>query len=93
MYGMLFPFLLVLDVLVCCVRIITSACRIRQLYWFIYLFVVFALYIKRNSSVIGLMNTLHTSPLIVDNDPFLVLFICGVVSFIALMGLSPPSAL
>ena len=85
---MLFPFLPVLDVLVCYVRIITSACRIRQLYWFIFLFVVFSLYIKRNSSVISLMNTLRTSPLVVDNDSFLVLFICGVISFIALTGLS-----
>ena len=35
-------------------------------------------------SFMGLMNTPSIGPSVVDNDPFLLLFICGVVNFIAL---------
>ena len=50
-------------------------------------------------SFMGLMNTPPTSPSVVENDTFLLLFIFGAVSFIALTvlwdltGLFSPSAL
>ena len=81
---MLFPFLSAFDLLVSC--LLGAKNKYVSLWYpstftgciFIYQKLVGFL------SFMGLMNTPPTSSSVMDNDPFLLLFICGAVSFIAL---------
>ena len=80
---MLFSFLSTFDLLVCC--LLGTKNYVDLWYSSTFMGCIF-IYQKLVSfvSFMGLMNTSPTSPSVVDNDPFLLLFICGVVSFIAL---------
>ena len=83
MYGMLFSFLSTFDLLVCCLLGTKNYVDLRYSSTFTSCIFIYQKLVSF-VSFMGLMNTSPTSPSVVDNDSFLLLFICGVVSFIAL---------